>query len=384
MSFIYFDFKSFFRFMYLVFFRAKSIGCPMSPRRAVGFAIYFLVFPLFEMFTAICLLLDHVFFPGFRRTKLEKPLFIVGHPRSGTSYLQGLIAKDDEQFFSFRMVDAVFPSVLQKKAIAWIGRLDRKLGGPLMALILRRQARMFGKYANIHDVGLFSLAEDDRLLMHAVSVPLALLMTMNAPEFDWLFHFDEKARAKDRDRIMNFFRACLQRQAYFKGGNRILLGKAPAGSLRVKTLRQYFPDCRLIYTLRNPLSAVPSALDLGLKYFEAIGATELWPQQQARFYPFVRETFLYPLACLRDADPATCEVIVHEKMMRHLREVICAFYEKFGYRLSPQFDEILRPEDEKQRNFVSRHKTSLEQFNLTREQILADFKEVFDHYKFES
>ena len=35
----------------------------------------------------LCLLLDHVLFPGFRRVRVERPVFIIGHARSGTSLL---------------------------------------------------------------------------------------------------------------------------------------------------------------------------------------------------------------------------------------------------------------------------------------------------------
>ncbi len=381
---MFFDFRSFFRFMYLVYFRSRDVNFPLTPKRALGFGIYFLLFPIFELFTAACLLLDHVFFPGFRRISIDKPLFIVGHPRSGTTYLQGLIAKDDELFFSFRVWETIFPSILQKKVLAWIGRFDQQHGGRLKAMILRRQERLLGHYDDIHDMGLFELAEDDRLLMHTVCVPIGQLLLMNATQLDWIFYFDEQAREKDRIRVMKFFRACIQRQSYYKGGNRILLTKAPLAGLRVKSLYRFFPGCRMIYTLRNPLAAVPSILDLGRRHFEANADMENWPAQQTRLYPFLREMFRYPLASLQQADPATCEIIIHDHLLRRPGDVVRACYKKFGYSLSPRYDELLKHEGEKQRNFTSRHKTTLNEFNLTPEQIRSDFKDVFDRCAFET
>ena len=68
---------------------------------AITRAFHAFVAPLFT-FSAILLLhvivsigmaLDHLFFPSLRRKRIEKPIIIVGNPRSGTTFLQRYLAE---------------------------------------------------------------------------------------------------------------------------------------------------------------------------------------------------------------------------------------------------------------------------------------------------
>jgi len=370
--------------MHRTLFRPGEAGVRMTPLRAAGLLSFFLVlFPLFALFTALCLLLDHLLFPGFRRVKLERPLFIVGHPRSGTTYLQKVIAQDEGQFFAIRSWEALCPSILQKKVLSFIGRLDRARGGRLKAAILRREARRKSPLDEIHENGLFELAEDDRILLHAFSAP-GILWLLHPAEPGWQFYFDRLATPRDRARVMKFYRACLRRQAYFKGGNRTLISKAPSNALKVKSLHEFFPGCRMIYTVRNPVDSVPSLISLGKKYREGHAGGDSWDDQQRWLYEGFREMYRHPLACFSSFEAASWQIVRFDDLLARPRNTIRAFYEKFGYTVSPAFDELLKLEDEKQRNFVSKHKTSPEQFGLTREKIVADFKEVFERCGFEA
>lgn len=380
---MYFDFRAYFRLLFLSLFRSREAGVRMTPLRAAGLLLFFLVlFPLFASLTASCLVLDHLFFPGFRRLRLDKALFIVGHPRSGTTYLQNVIARDEVQFFSIRSWEALCPSILQKKFVSCIGRIDRSLGGRLKAAILRREAKRKSAHNELHANGLFELAEDDRLLLHAFSAP-GIFWLLHPAEPGWQLYFDRMAGPKNRERVMRFYRGCLQRQAYFKGG-RILLSKTPANALKVQGLFAYFPGCRMIYTVRNPLHAVPSLISLGKKYSGGETGPANWDAQQRWLYEGIREMYRHPLDCFAAADPATYEYIVYDDLLRRPRDTIRAAYGKLGYAVSPAFDELLKTEDEKQRNFRSKHQPVAAALGLTREKILTDFKEVFDRFSFET
>ncbi|MFH0907926.1 MAG: sulfotransferase [bacterium] len=380
---MYVDVRTYFRFMYLALFRGRDVYHRPTARRTIGLLAFFLLFPLFELFTAICLLLDHVFFPGFRRIELERPLFIVGHPRSGTTYLHKLLAQDDRQFFSIRAWEAFFPSILQKKVMAWVGRVDRKLGGRLKAGIERREQRRTEKFRHIHEMGLFALAEDDRFFLHSFTSQ-GLLWLIHPCEPGWQFYFDEKVTERDCERVMRFYRACLKRQAYFKGGHRNLLSKSPLASLRVRSLSRYFPGCRFIYTVRDPLEAVPSLLSFGKTFWESNPNIRNADTQQRWLYEGIRETYRHPLASLKEADPATWEIVRHADLLRETAQRVRATYAKLGYTMSQEFENVLERENEKQRSYRSGHPTSLEPFGLTHEQVFEDFKDVFDQCKFDT
>lgn len=393
---MYFDFRTYFRFLYLALFPGKKT-VPRSPRRVVGLLIFFLFFPVFELFTAACLLLDHIFFPGFRKVELTQPLFIVGPHRSGTTYLHRLLAEDKDQFFCFTLWEILFPSILQKKILAWIGRIDGRFGGPLAAAVRRREDRRLGSFKEeLHEMSLFKPAEDDLLLIHTFST-LVLGFFVDAgvlereleggtksSDYRWLLYFDTMASERNRKRVMRFYRACVKRQGYYKGGKRRLLSKAPFSCLRVDALYQYFPGCRMIYTIRNPLQAVPSMLDMVKKVWQSTAAMQEDFPLKSWAYQTVKNMYQYPFARFAQTDEARYKFIIYDNLVQQPVATVKAIYDWSGDDLDEGFLSVLEPEDEKQRKFRSRHEYSLAHFGLQREQILKDFREIFDRYGFDT
>ena len=53
----------------------------------------------------IFMFLDNIFFPSLIRKKIKNPIIIVGNPRSGTTFLQRFLVKND-----FSLFDTVFTS----------------------------------------------------------------------------------------------------------------------------------------------------------------------------------------------------------------------------------------------------------------------------------
>ena len=61
-------------------------------------AFFLLLLSSFWVVVAIGRALDHVFFPAFRRQEIRRPVFIIAPPRSGTTFLQKLLARNREVF----------------------------------------------------------------------------------------------------------------------------------------------------------------------------------------------------------------------------------------------------------------------------------------------
>ena len=86
--------------------------------------------PLQSLFHSLCFLLDYLFFPRLWRQRVDRPVFIVGHARGGTTLCHRLLAADGDHFSYFLYWELLFPSLLQKKLIRALGKLDRALGQP--------------------------------------------------------------------------------------------------------------------------------------------------------------------------------------------------------------------------------------------------------------
>ncbi|MBA4367501.1 MAG: hypothetical protein C0403_07665, partial [Desulfobacterium sp.] len=124
-----FNFRLLFQMVFKSIFAYHKTGGRFTFKRIV----FILTFPVWYFFLELinwtCLFLDEIFFPGYRRVAVLNPVFVVGFPRSGTTYLHRLLNSDYEQFTSLKLWEILFaPSILQKKFFRILGKIDRMIG----------------------------------------------------------------------------------------------------------------------------------------------------------------------------------------------------------------------------------------------------------------
>src|SRR5262245_58796603 len=108
--------------------------------RELGLAV-----PALALFHALCFALDWVLFPSLRRQAVREPVFVIGHARSGTTLLHRLLSLDAERFSSFLLWELYCPSLLQKRALRALARLDARLGGALARRVAAWDRRKFAR-----------------------------------------------------------------------------------------------------------------------------------------------------------------------------------------------------------------------------------------------
>ena len=108
-------------------------------------AVLLIGVPIISSFHAICFLLDWFLFPDLKNVEVKAPIFMVGHARSGTTLTHRLLSKDSGRFSSFLLYELYFPSLLQKKTIRTLARLDgRVLGGALARRVAAWEEKRYG------------------------------------------------------------------------------------------------------------------------------------------------------------------------------------------------------------------------------------------------
>jgi len=377
----FFSVRTYFHLMYLSLFKREDIQ--PSHRRSVAFCLFFLtVFAGFEIFTAICLLLDEALFWRYRRIPLREPIFVIGNPRSGTTILHRVLACDDDRFVYFRSWEILFPSILQKKVLSGLGRLDRAVGSPLGRLIERFEASRFEKINRIHEFGLFQPEEDDKLLLHILVSP-ELGLVFPYAGFDALAKFDLVVDPAVRRTAMEFYANCIRRQAYFKGAQKTPLSKSPWASARVDSLARQFPDGKFIYLGRNPLDVVASIISFVREIHHGISSAELTPDLDEAAYETVKFFYLDPLERLAALPAERYLIVNYDDLLAEPRKVFEDIYEHFDLAMTPEFEARLDVEVAKMLRHKSRHNHSLEGSSVTRERILADLQPVFDRFGFD-
>ncbi|MGC9469745.1 MAG: sulfotransferase family protein [Anaerolineae bacterium] len=379
-----YSFKGFLRITYLVFFRAKNTLARLTPKRLFVLLVFYTVYIIVETITWFSFLLDDIFFPGYRKQEVKEPVFIVGNPRSGTTFLHRLMARDDHNFRSIRLWEILFaPSVTQRK-IAWaVADLDERLGG-LLHRILNWFDRHFVRASNVmHKMSLLVPEEDEYFLIHQGATIIAGLF-FGFPKATYPFvHFDTRLSRVEKRKVMRFYRRCLQRHLHAHEESQRILSKNPFFSPKVDALYQWFPDAKIIYLARNPLKVVPSYASLSAHWWRMLAE----PEQRYPHPDYILEStqhwYRYPVARLEQAPPEARAFVNFHELVDNPEKVVTEIYEHFGLEITPAFAEILKEETVKARQHESDHDYSLEGVGFTREEILEAYDDVFEHWGFD-
>jgi hypothetical protein len=125
-----YNFRLFWRTTYRSFFPASNTKARLTRKRIIFLAVFYLVWPIGSLFHWFCFLLDDIFFPGHKTQVIDRPLFILGNLRSGSTFLHRLLSRDEDTFTSLTTWDIYLtPSVIQKKITQLVSRIDNNLGG---------------------------------------------------------------------------------------------------------------------------------------------------------------------------------------------------------------------------------------------------------------
>lgn len=380
-----FNFRLLFRILRKSLFATQGTNARLTLRRIGVLLVLTVLYTIIETLNWLGLLLDWFLFPGYRAQKIEKPFYIIGVPRSGTTFLQRLLARDSGQFTSMRFWEIVFaPSITQKKIFRFIGRLDTLLGSPIARLIHLFERRTMADLSRIHKISFFEAEEDVYLLLHIFSSALLVFVFPFVEDLWPYFYPDAELSKRERERIMRFYKACVQRHLYEFGRGRRFLSKNPVFSGMIECLNETFPDVQFVCMVRSPLEVAPSVMSLYQSYSTVFLSTvDPAPLRQAACR-LMALYYRYPLEKLQALPPQRQMVISYPVLMADLKATVEDLYRRFGLDLTPSYQQLLQDEAAKSLRYKSNHFYSLEQFGFTREQILLDFRDIFERFGFDT
>jgi hypothetical protein len=377
---MHFNFKLFFRLTYHAFFKAGGTDARFT-KRIKALLFWYTVMPAYHVLTGIALWLDEIFFPAYRSQKVEEPIFIISNFRSGSTLLHRLMA-DDDTFTAMTIFEIyVAPAITQRVFYRWLARMDRRwLGGYFMRRLDALDQRVLGSVP-MHRMGLRLVDEDEGILIHNWT---SIFLIFVFPFLDLMspyFWFDERVSGKEKHLAMKFYKRCLQRHVYYHGGKRYV-AKSPAFSVKMETLREYFPDARFIYLARNPVDMVASKTS----YFAFC-----WHYFNDMFEPypfrdfmleFTKHWYLYPLKLLPKYPSSSYLTIKYDDLTSKLGETIKQIYAHFEIEITPQFARSLAAAVERSKKYVSKNRYSLVEMDYTPQQIHENYRAIFNRFGF--
>ena len=377
-----YNFRLFWRTAYRSFFDSKNTPAQLTRKRLIFLLFFYAVWPLGALVHWFCFLLDDILFPAHKTQPIEKPLFIVGNLRSGSTFLHRLLSRDSETFTSLTIWDIYLtPSVTQKKITQFFSRLDNKLGGHLHRWLYDFDRRTLGKF-KIHPISFFQPEEDENILFHIWDSFWVSFLFPFMDELPNYQHFDEALAPEHKRRIMAFYKSMLQRHIYATG-KKYYVAKAPAFSAKIETLVEFFPEARIIYLARNPLDMLPSTISW-INY-----ARRVFTQPKEKYLyldeivDFTQHWYRHPLKYL-DAHPSPRHLILkYDDLILRPEQTLRAFYEQFGYPDKPGLVDIVDQAVKETLSFRSDHVYSYEEMGFTRQQIIELYADIFERFQFD-
>jgi len=316
-------------------------------------------------------------FPSLMDVAIERPLFVVGIPRSGTTLMHRLLAGNQDAFTTLPLWELLFaPALCEKHALSAAARVDRRIGSPLGRLVCWAERRLAATMSDVHPTTLKSPEEDYLGLLPFGGCFLEVLVRPSSRRVWDLVWFDRRVGRRRQKRLIKAYRGLLARHLCFHGTSRCIVSKNPSFTSWIEALSEEFPDARFIALRRDLNESLPSQLSSMRDGFAWFGHDVRDPHLVDRFVQLFQSYWL--------------------ELDRHAGSLAADRFQLVGYRQLRSdplatVDHCLRSLDipisqpdrsrlaemcGQARRYVSSHHYQLSEFGLT-DQSLEPFRERF-------
>lgn len=316
--------------------------------------------------------LDRLLFPGHAKRALDRPLFLVGHLRSGTTFLHRYLSDLLPQHRSMVLWEMVFPALTM-----------RALLRPFLPLM--KKANFSGVWdPAIHETGFFEPETDD----------IALSMRFFDGLLSWIYFHSwqeyatdeafERALAQtvEKDHFVDYLQGVYRRNVH--GTGQAMFSKSFCLLFNLETVRSRFPGARFVLMVRDPVEAVVSMLSLERSVQRKMNDIDHQPPHlRERYYRNLYRTSLayYRKFCAVAAQkPEDALVVEYPDLFRDFEGTLVRSLRLAGVEPSPEQLAAIRAQAGRQGSYSSAHKYGPEEFGLTAEQVRADFAFVYEQF----
>lgn len=332
-----------------------------------------------RFFTFVTLFLDNIFFSRYREIEVKNPLFIIGHPRSGTTFLHHLLTQTNEAA-AFKFWHILFPALTA-----------RVLLKPLIHKAINSGRAEVMPEETGHKVSLDQVEEEEMLFLSTYDTQFvsAGLLGLDDREYPELQCQDQHPRQK-RFRSLDFLNGCFQRQILYTGKSQII-AQMHFSTHRLKTMLEYYPDAKFIYIVRNPHHVVPSFLSLLHKSIDFRWGLAQIPKQVLQRYNEKRYQamidlyrYFYDLQKNNELPADRVMVVPYDLLRNNLVDAFDRIIEFSGISVSEELRLKVADRAQKQENYQRKHQVmDLTEFGLSNGRISRDFAFVFKEYGIE-
>ncbi len=202
-----------------------------------------------------------IFALPIRRHKIEKaPVFIIGHWRSGTTYLQNIMSRDPQ----FGWCDPVSTTTFNNSYL--LGWLTSRVQKKVLVDARPMDNMKYGLDLPMEDVFALNLISTHSII-HMIAFPRNYEKYLHEA-----FVEDQPARAQRQWARSTMY--VLKKISLRKHGRRLLL-KSPDHTCHPAALQKLFPDAKFVNIHRDPYVTIMSTINMFKKQMELIRLAEL-------------------------------------------------------------------------------------------------------------
>lgn len=368
--------------------------------KTFGFGVYFFYFlfktPLKLIYVHTSLFLDNIFFPKYQDVKIEKPVFIIGHPRSASSFFHEILTSTEE-FVVFDNWELHNPSLILKKILRRYKTLRifsnfisdfRSTPHRIKWEIKGHKGGIKGKVEE-HKLRSGYIAQEEEILFINVLdtqfVAMATPIGFSKKGYPELVFNDDQPH---QERSVLYLKNCFKRQIYFTGKKQII-AKLNFSIFRINTLMKHFPDAKIIFLIRSPIETQRSHLSLHHRILDNHYGLDNIPSD--KYEQYFKTRYHYNLLFYRELVNiiSNNEIpqdkfleITYDSIRNDLWGTVQRIKDFVNIQISPELESRIKSQHEKQSSYKRPHKNlPLEAFNLSEEKIKHDFDFYFKRYE---
>lgn len=201
--------------------------------------------------------LDELLYREYRQREI-RPVFIIGQPRCGTTFLHRTLSADSESFFAVKHIEWRYPSISLQKLLSATG-----LGSLLMRTSYWPETRHGKLAAKMHPNTLADPEEDgiffeENYLHH-------FFVFLRFPDVELLHKmtaFDDLPE-KTQQRMLDIHHRCIQKVAFLRGAEgQFYLSKEVTSHNKIHSLLTIYPNARFVVLVRSAQRFLPSLIAL--------------------------------------------------------------------------------------------------------------------------
>jgi hypothetical protein len=322
---------------------------------------------------AIGMALDHVFFARLAKARANRPIVLVGNPRTGTTFLQRFLA-DNGFGAGMELFLMLYPSLIVQK-----------LFRPLLPLLEKVSPAKFHS-TDAHQTSLSSVETDDvAVLFRHLDGFFLYGFFLSWDEEDRLSWFDPRVRDTSK-RDLAWLDKLWRRSLVLHNAERNV-AKVFSFAVRLPQFLESVPGAQILYMARDPLAVIPSSMSLVIGVLDrAVGFWSLPDELRKRWLDRMYKAWVLLLQKFHEdwttgvIDKSRVYIVRYDRMMADFEGVMDEMCRFLGREMTPELQATINKLGEKQRGYQSEHKYNLEKFGLTEAQIRRDCAFFYDTF----